>query len=209
MLHPRLRGLKRAFGELKLYNVVALGCGLALSGCADSSPPPAPAGTVRVAPDLFLTMPKPSSLGRELEATQLITAHYGDQTYVFEGHLSASSQRLLLQGLDAMGRKAMTIRWSDDGIQTETAPWLPKQLRPENMLADIVMIYWPADQVNAALAASGGHVTATARSRSIADAKAEVIHADYSGDDPWNGSLSYSNLAWGYALNVQSVEVRQ
>jgi len=70
------------------------------------------------------------------------------------------------------------------------------------------MIYWPADQVNAALKASGGHVTTSAHGRSIANAKGEVIQADYSGDDPWNGSLHYSNLAWGYALDVQSVEVR-
>jgi hypothetical protein len=170
--------------------------------------PPAPAGTVRVAPDLFLTLPKPSSLGRSLEASQLVTAHYGDQTYVFEGHLSATPDRLLLLGLDSMGRKAMTISWSNDGLHAETAPWLPEQLHPENMLADIVMIYWPADQVNAALKASGGHVTTSAHGRSIANAKGEVIQADYSGDDPWNGSLHYSNLAWGYALDVQSVEVR-
>jgi hypothetical protein len=193
---------------LKLRHVIALGSWLALSACAASPQSPVPAGSVRVAPDLFLTLPKPSSLGRSLEATQLVTAHYGDQTYVFEGHLSATPNRLLLLGLDSMGRKAMTIIWSDDGLHTETAPWLPVQLRPENMLADIVMIYWPAEQVSAALAASGGRVTVSSHSRAIADAQGLVIQASYSGDDPWNGSLRYSNLAWGYSLDVQSAEVR-
>lgn len=181
--------------------------GLALSACAGTRVPPAiPAGAVRLSQSLYLTLPKPSSLGRRVEAAQLITAHYGSQTYVFEGHLSATPQRVLLLGLDTLGRKAMTITWSDTGIHSETAPWMPKQLHPENMLADIVMIYWPADQVNAALARSGGHVTAAARSRSISDGRGETIHIDYSGDDPWNGSLHYRNLSWGYTLDVQSVE---
>jgi len=167
-----------------------------------------PEGSVRISPSLFLTLPKPATLGRSLEASQLITAHYGDQTFVFEGHVSATPDRLLLLGLDGMGRKALTVSWDEGGIHAETAPWLPQQLRPENMLADIVMIYWPADQVNAALAASGGHVTVSGHSRSISDAKGEVIHADFSGDDPWNGSLQYRNLAWGYGLDVQSVEAK-
>jgi len=158
---------------------------------------------------LFLTLPRPSSLGRSLEASQLVTVRYGEQVYVFEGHLSATPERLLLLGLDPMGRKAMSISWGDDGLHAEKAPWLPEQLHPENMLADIVMIYWPADQVNEAVRASGGHVTTAGNRRSIANAKGEMIQTDYSGVDPWNGSLQHRNLAWGYALDVQSVEVRQ
>ena len=168
----------------------------------------APEGSVRVTHEMFLVLPKPSTLGRSLEANQLITAHYGDQTFVFEGHMSASPDRLLLLGLDGMGRKALTVSWDAQGIHAETASWLPKQLRPENMLADIVMIYWPAEQVNAALAASGGHVTVSGHHRSISDAKGKVIQLDTSGDDPWNGSLQYRNLAWGYGLDVQSVEAK-
>ncbi len=190
--------------------LLALCCAALLSACAASQPSQEPVvdGVVRVAPHLSLVLPKPSSLGRTLEATQLVTAHYGDQTYVFEGHISASGNTLVLLGLDTLGRRAMTLTWSDNGLKTETAPWLPNQLRPENMLADIVMLYWPDDQVNAALAPSGGRLVANKRSRAIFDRDGEVMHADYSSDDPWNGSLSYRNLAWGYGLDVQSVETR-
>ncbi|OIR10090.1 hypothetical protein GALL_80180 [mine drainage metagenome] len=197
-------GQSEGYSILKLRRLLALCCGLALSACAAA--PTAPAGAVRVAPDLTLTLPPPASLGRSLEATQLVTAHYGDQTYLFEGHFRADRRHLLLEGLDSMGRKAMTIDWSPEGIHADTAPWLPRQLRPENMLADMVMLYWPPQTVRAALAASGGRLRVEKHRRVISDAKGPVIEARYSGDDPWNGRLVYRNLAWGYRLEIQSVE---
>jgi hypothetical protein len=197
-----------ASGKLNLRVVVAVLLGLTLSACATPPPEPAP-GSVRVAPGLVLVLPKPSDLGRRLEASQLITAHYGDQTFVFEGHLSATPDRLLLLGLDPMGRKALSVTWTDAGIHAETAPWLPEQLHPENMLADIVMLYWPEESVRNALVNSGGTLAVGAHFRSITTGDKEVIRADYSGDDPWNGTLRYRNIAWGYGLEVQSVEVPQ
>jgi hypothetical protein len=179
---------------------------LALAGCA-AAPPPLPPGSVRVAPGLVLVLPQPAELGRSLEATQLVTAHYGAQTFVFEGHVSATPERLLLVGLDPMGRKALSVTWSASGIQAETAPWLPEQLHPENMLADLVLLYWPEAVVRRGLAGSGGTVTSGARSRSIGLDGQELIHADYGQDDAWTGSLHYRNLAWGYGLDVQSAEV--
>lgn len=180
-----------------------------LAGCTMAPPvPPADSGTVRVAPDIAVRLPAPASLGREIEATQLVSAHYGDQTYVFEAHLSAQADHFLLQCLDGFGRKAMTVTWSPDGVKADVAPWLPGQLRPENMLADIVLIYWPDAEVSRALAAGGGRLTAGRDTRSIAGESGEAIHIDYASADPWNGALRYRNLAWGYGLDIQSVENR-
>ncbi|HLN26006.1 MAG TPA: DUF3261 domain-containing protein [Patescibacteria group bacterium] len=182
---------------------------LALAGCAQT-PAALPPGTVRIAPDLTLVLPHPGELGQTLEVTQLVTAHYGERTFVFEGHLSATPDRILLVSLDAMGRKAITVTWTDAGLDTEVAPWLPDGIRPENMLADIVLLYWPEASVRHALAASHGTLDASKQSRSVGVGGKEVIHADYqpgAGGDPWSGSLRYRNLPWGYELEVQSARV--
>ena len=184
---------------------------LALAGCAQVEPPAAlPPGTVRIAPDLTLVLPHPGELGQSLDVTQLVTAHYGERTFVFEEHLSATQDRILLVSLDAMGRKAITVTWTAAGIDTEVAPWLPEGIRPENMLADIVLLYWPEAAVRQALAASHGTLEASRQSRSVGVGGKEVIHADYqpgADGDPWSGSLRYRNLPWGYALEVQSARV--
>jgi hypothetical protein len=153
-------------------------------------------------------LPRPGDLGRNIEATQLVTAHYGDQTMVFEGHISITPARLLLVVVDSLGRRALSITWNDAGVTYDRAPWLPPTVRPENMLADIVLLYWPASVVGQALASSGGTLVEAPGARSILTAGKEVIHADYQSDsdsEAWGGHAHYRNLPWGYDLDIQSV----
>jgi hypothetical protein len=180
---------------------------LVLDACA--AVPDGPShNAVLIAPGLELVMPRPGDLGRKLEATQLVTARYGDRAMIFEGHISATPERFLLVVVDPLGRKAMTVTWTDDGVTYEAAPWLPATVRPQNMLADIVLLYWPEAVVRQALLASGGTLAASGQMRSISVAGQEVIHADYqpAGDgQAWAGHLHYRNLPWGYEMDISSV----
>lgn len=164
--------------------------------------------SVQIAPDLSLTLPRPADLGQSVEVMQLVTARYGDQTYAFEARVSATADQFLMVGLDSLGRRAMTITWSDAAISYESAPWLPPQLRPENVLADMVLLYWPESTVKQALAPSGGVVTAVPGRRTIAKAGEPIVQIQYGASpdgSPWSGSLRYRNLAFDYEMDVQSV----
>ena len=168
--------------------------------------------SVNIAPDLTLLLPRPGDLGQSIEVTQLVTARYGAQTYAFEGHVSATPERFLMVGLDSLGRRTMTITWSDASITYETAPWLPAQLKPENVLADMVLLYWPLSSVQQALAQSGGAVIAAPGRRTIVKDGEPVIQIEYEpagAASPWSGRLRYRNLAFQYELEVQSVRSTQ
>ncbi|PKU24599.1 DUF3261 domain-containing protein [Telmatospirillum siberiense] len=179
-----------------------------LAACASE---PAPVAPVKVAPDLSLTLPRLNDLGRRVEASQMLIAHYGEQSYPFEGRLSATPERFLMVGLDPMGRELLRITWTPGGVEYSAAPWVPNSMRPENILVDIVLLYWPEDVVRAMLVRAGATLESGPRSRSILAGGREVMRADYqpvSGDSPWTGRLHYSNLAWGYSLDIQTVETR-
>jgi hypothetical protein len=166
-----------------------------------------PYNAVRVAPSTAIVMPTPADLARSVEAVQLISAHYGDQTFVFESRISITPERFFLVSVDSLGRKAMSITWTGGGIYYEAAAWVPEQLRPENVLADIVILYWPEDSVRRALI--GGTLQAAPQRRAIVANNKDVIRAEFRPtrpDDPWSGTLRYENLAWGYSLDIQSLE---
>ena len=189
-----------------LMRHLAGGTLLAVTGCADHAADPS-AGHVRVAPGLVLTMPAPGSLNRRIDAFQLVTARHGSRTIAFEARIQASGDSVDLRCIDALGREAMRIRWTNTGIVSEKAQWVPDDLHPDNMLADIIMLYWPASVVGQALAASSGTLEITPGTRSVRLGGVEVIHADFQmapNDDPWNGRVRYRNLPWDYALDVQS-----
>lgn len=166
------------------------------------------ARTPLLAPGEPLALPRPADLGRSVEAAQLITARRDGQTFVFEGRLSITPERFLLAGVDSLGRRAMTVTWTDAGLEVETAPWVPPALRPGSMLADIVVLYWPQAAVQRALTPAGGTLGADDHRRTVRIGDKEVLHAEHSWAEgaPWTGTLRYSNLAWGYEIEVQSTE---
>jgi predicted exporter len=200
------------FGPLQ--QILSLALILVLCGCAHNSADEAPsnadvAGVVQIGPNVALVMPGPADLGRFVEATQLVTAHYEDKTFAFEAYISTTPEHFLLVGLDLMGRKIMTINWTTEGTVFETASGVPSQLRPENVLADIVLLYWPEAAVRKSLKASYAKLVITPHGRVVVSNHKKVWQADYQLNakrDLWSGQLHYRNLAWGYEFNVQSTE---
>jgi hypothetical protein len=157
-----------------------------LSACA--TPPAPPPDAVMVAPGALLTLPAPAALGREIEAVQMVSAHHGGEDFTFEGHLSVTRERVLLAGTDGFGQRLMEIRWDGKAVIAQKAAFLPDALRPENILADVMMIYWPDAAIQAGLhgAPLGGRV---------------AIERDR---DPWNGHAHLANRAWDYEIDVRS-----
>jgi len=180
---------------------------VAAAGCAGRTPDTDAAAPL-LGPEQRLALPRPADLGRTVEAAQLITGTRDGETFVFEGHVSVTPERFLLVGLDTMGRRAMTVTWTDAGLDVDAAPWLPPAMRPGSMLADLVVLYWPEAAVRQALAPSGAVLTTGPRTRTVRAGGRELLHADYGWDPgaPWTGTLRYRNRAWGYEIEVQSRE---
>ena len=160
-------------------------------------------------PHTALALPSPADLGRRVETTQLLTAKYKDEQYSFEGRLSITPDRLVLAGLDGMGRRAMTVTWDGRKMLVERASWLPEAVHPGSILADIVVLYWPEKAVRRALARSGCTLQVTTKMRHVRCGSTEVLRAryDWATDGKWTGTVQYSNLAWGYDIGVQSQEL--
>ena len=159
-----------------------------------------------IAPELRFALPRPRDLGHSVNAVQLVTAHYRGDVQMFEAHLSVSPDRMTLIGLDPFGRRALTVTLTDTGIDIDKAPWFPQALRPENILADVTIIYWPEEAVRRGLARTGAVLRSDARGRSIIADGREVVRVDYAptAGDAWAGTAHYRNDAFGYELDLRS-----
>lgn len=173
-----------------------------LAACA--APPVNSNAPVPVAPGVALSLPTPAELGRSVDAVQLVTARHGSEVFTFEGRLSVTADAVILVGSDAMGRRAMTLRWSGQALEAERAAWLPSDLRPENILADIMLLYWPEPALRRHL--HGGAVSVTSDGHLIRRDGTDVVEVHHQGD-PWSGVARLANLAWGYEIEVRSQEI--
>lgn len=170
---------------------------LASVACAPVQQAPEP---ITVAPGVTLTLPSPADLGRRVEAVQLVSARRDGDVQLFEVRLSADRDRVLLVGTDTVGRRVMSIEWRDQGVVAERAAGVPGSLRPENVLADIVMLYWPEQAVRRAVL--GAALTQDGGGRTIG----EVIRVSWDGD-PWSGRARLANASFGYELDIRSTLV--
>jgi hypothetical protein len=195
------------FPMASMHWLGALVCaGLGLAGCVpnDSLPP----GQVRVAQGVVFALPPPAALGRSVEAQQVVVAHYRNETFAFQTSIRVTPTRLLVVGTDMLGRRAMTIEWTGDDLKADASPWVPAELRAANIVADIMLMHWPADTVRAGLGPDAIMRVAAPGHRVVAMAGHDLIDIDLTAGDPgsWAGRWTYRNLAWGYELDIQSVE---
>lgn len=159
-------------------------------------------------PQAFLDHLRPSGLGRNVEAVQLVTLDHGGRIVSIELRLGITADRLKLVAQDMLGQRLMSIDWTDTGVVTTRSPNLPPSVSPVDLLADLVAICWPEALVRQALEQTGSRLTVQGNQRTILSGGRETMVATRGWPDgaPWTGRLSYHNLRAGYVVDVQSVE---
>ena len=156
-----------------------------------------------------MVLPPPSDLGRDVRMDHLVTARYGERIVSFEGHIEVTGGRFQMAVIDPLGRKALTVDWTGDDIAYSAAPWIPDVLQPQNILADLVLIYWPPDVLRRALAPAHAGLEATPGHRAVVRDGAEIIRIDFFPQDGGvsaRARVSYRNLAFGYSLDIRAAE---
>ena len=141
-----------------------------------------------------MILPSPAELGRDLRVVHLVTARYGVRVMSFEGHIDVTHGRFRMAVLDPLGRKALTVDWTGTDIAYDAAPWFPDRLRPQNMLADLVLIYWPPEVLRRALAPAHAEFEAAPDHRAVRRDGTESIRADITpgpGGDPDRARVQY------------------
>jgi hypothetical protein len=193
--------MRLSVATLRLLLIATL---LGSAGCAARYL--ASSGSTTIAPGLQFAIPTGRELGYSVESNQLITAHVRDQTQVFQAYVSATPDKVTIIAFDPFGGRALTVIATDDAIHTEVAPIVPKVLRPENILADIAIVYWPAEAVRRGLAGTSATLYDDDRERTITDNGREVVHVTYDTphENTWTKAAHLRNIAFGYELDVQS-----
>ena len=170
-----------------------------------------PGHSIIVAPGISLQLPRRPDLGRRIEAAQSVRIRHRDTVLAFETRISIADGRFRIAALDLAGRRALTVDWTERGVEISSAPWLPETFRPRNLLADMVMMFWPPDDIRAALDGNDVRFEADSGHRSIKSNGKEIVRITFEPprEARWTGMISYDNIGLGYSLDVRSLEVGQ
>jgi Protein of unknown function (DUF3261) len=167
-------------------------------GCAASP-------SQRSSPDVPRPLLPPSTLGAERAVNQIVRGAFGEREMTMNCVVTVKAGTMTIVGLSAMGVRIFTIKYDGRTTSVDNSLPVPAQLTPERLLADLQLVFWPADTLVEPLREGGWQVSESApgtrRLRRDARLVAEV---HYASADPWAGRTWLVNIEHGYTLSIES-----
>jgi hypothetical protein len=151
-----------------------------------------------------LRLPAAPGYPGAVAAFQTIHVERGDQIGDVQGLLELSALQLVMVLTQPLGPRLATIAWTADGIDIERAPGAPAAaVQPEDVLADLVLAFWPEAAVRENLRDGLALVVQSDR-RLVMRGDALLIEVERNDADPWNGTVRLDNRLVGYQLTIMS-----
>lgn len=163
---------------------------------------------VDIGAGLVIGLPRAPDEVKPFSAEQAAVVRFGDRPLLLNLRIRGDARELHLVAVDGLGRRALTLTWRADGIETVAAPWLPAGLPVRNFLADIFLIYWPDDSLRRVLGQTDGILRMDDRHRIISRDGRDIVRIDYPAGRHarWSVPVRYSNPARGYTIDIASRE---
>ncbi|NIY47012.1 DUF3261 domain-containing protein [Cedecea colo] len=90
----------------------------------------------------LVTLPAPG-ITPAISQQQLLTARVKGKTQSLMVLLNADNQKIMLAGLSPLGIRLFRLTYDSKGVQTEQSITLPELPPASQVLADIMLSYWP------------------------------------------------------------------
>lgn len=140
------------------------------------------------------------------DATQVLRVSHGSRELTMQVALSLRPESDVLVALGPFGQRLFTLRYDAAGVHAQASPYVPRQLPPRRVWADVQLALWPLDVWLQALAGSGWRLEVPQPGvRRLFHDRQLVTEIRYDGaSDGWTGSFSLVDSAYGYTLHVRN-----
>jgi hypothetical protein len=161
---------------------------------------------VQISKGIWFRIPSPASLTGQMQVVQMIAVNSQDRKLLLEAHLSLTPAQIKLVSLDTLGRRAVTLHWDKDRIDSQAADWLPQEISAKMLAAHIALIYWPEAIIRGAIVGEELSLVETPASRKILQGNKEILTIQYDGNsgNRWQGKAVIKHVRLDYQLVVNS-----
>lgn len=186
-------GPRRAFAAALV--IVAAGCQTVDVG----TPQPALIGD-----DVFLRLPSTPAYPRRETLLQTVVGDYRGERRLFQSVVSLSPDLVRVVITAPAGPRVLTATWSADGIAVERTPLAPRDLEAASILADLMLVYWDLEAVDAALAGAASVVERDGV-RTVVREGRKVVTVERRTGGAAREQAVLVNHDLGYVLRIQTV----
>ena len=177
---------------------------LIITGCARSQhKDPRPHAWLK--PGVDITLPPPS-MTPAIISQQLLTSRFKGNTQSLLVMLNADKHKLSLVGLSALGIRLFLVTYDAAGIHTEQTITI-SQLPPANqVLADVMLSYWPVNVWQPQLPV-GWTLVDSDNQRKLRDEDGNLVYTiQYQQKNKQRIPISIQHHVFGYLITIQHLD---
>ena len=135
----------------------------------------------------------------------MIHAAYGSRVAILRTAIQIDSAGLKVVGVTATGMRLFSASFDGERVSAERSPFVPKEVSPERVLADMQLALWPLASLQTAYAESGQTISEPFPGvRRVVNGDRLVAEVHYASDDPWAGRLWFVSFEIGYSLAIDT-----
>jgi hypothetical protein len=180
-----------------------------LGACAHAPPRAAPTADVvppgAATPSLPPASFAPPGAVSPRSASQVIHAAYGSRVATLRTAIQIDAAGLTVVGVTATGMRLFTASFDGERVSAERSPFVPKEVSPERVLADMQLALWPLESLQRAYAASGQTVSEPLPGvRRVVRGDRLIAEVHHATGDPWSGRLWFVSFEFGYSLTIDT-----
>ena len=129
---------------------------------------------------------------------------YGDRAATLRTALEVNAAGVKLVGVTATGQRLFTASYDGHAVTAERGAFVPTDIQPERVLADMQLALWPLPALQQALGGTYDVAEPFGGVRRLRRDGRLVAEVHYAGDDPWSGRLWLVSFEHGYSLTVDT-----
>ncbi|KMJ44485.1 hypothetical protein AB204_13830 [Xenorhabdus khoisanae] len=186
-----------------MIRIVILSLVCLLAACTNFPQDSSPSAWLK--PGVRVSLPGPS-IAPAINEQQLLTATVKDKQQSLIVLLSANEQHLSLAGLSSLGIRLFKLDYDKNGIHTEQSIVLPELPPANQVLADIMLSYWPVSAWQTRLP-SGWTLKDSGNSRQLHDKNGKLItEIHYDTANGKRRPIRVQQFIFGYNIAIQHLE---
>lgn len=158
-------------------------------------------------PGTLVTLPAPG-ISPSISQQQLLTARVKGKTQSLMVLLNADGQKVMLAGLSPLGIRLFRLTYDAQGVKTEQSITLPEMPPATQVLADIMLSYWPITDWESQLP-KGWTLKDIDSRRELRDANNELIETiQYLTRSGRRQPISIEHHRFGYAITIEHLDAQ-
>ncbi|MEQ1527892.1 MAG: DUF3261 domain-containing protein [Methylococcales bacterium] len=150
-------------------------------------------------------MPIAQPVGPSRRIVQQLTAIWGERTESLVVVLELDAKHIAMAGLSNDGLSLFSLSYDAKTVVSDKSPLLPDSVKPEWMIADLQLVYWPLAVLRKNLPAEW-HIQAGAQQRDLFVADKKQVAVRYlTTDADWPRDVELVNFKYQYRLHIKTL----